>query len=384
MQIHINRDGQNYGPYSLDEARQYLASGNLIDTDLAWFEGAANWMPLSQVPGIAAQPRPAAAPVRAAAPVAIAAPDPATAGPPHDGDPAARRPAGFWKRVLATVVDYVVIVAIAVVLGLVIGLVLAVSGLSEGGIEAVSNLFGLVFGIVYYAALESSAWQGTVGKYVVGIVVTDNDGNRISFLRAFGRYFARILSLIPLFGGFLIAAFTRRKQALHDFVAGTLVLNRRADAGDLPGWAIALLLLPLSIVPLGILLAIAIPAYHDYAVRAQVAGALASAAGAKVAIAEHVLANRVLPASLDEVGTSALVPGGTLELRAGVLVLTLAAPGTVTDGMTLGLEPYQSADGTIAWRCGDAPPPAGASDIADGDAPSFSTLPEPLRPASCR
>ncbi|MFO0041626.1 MAG: DUF4339 domain-containing protein, partial [Pseudomonadota bacterium] len=68
MQIHINRDGQNFGPYTLDEARQYLASGNLIETDLAWFEGAANWMPLSQVPGVAPA-RPAAPVVAAGGPV---------------------------------------------------------------------------------------------------------------------------------------------------------------------------------------------------------------------------------------------------------------------------------------------------------------------------
>ncbi|MCE3004601.1 MAG: DUF4339 domain-containing protein, partial [Xanthomonadaceae bacterium] len=81
MQIHINRDGQNYGPYTLDEARQYLASGNLIDTDLAWFEGAANWMPLSQVPGIgpAARSAPAAPPAVPSAAAPVAAPSAARA-----------------------------------------------------------------------------------------------------------------------------------------------------------------------------------------------------------------------------------------------------------------------------------------------------------------
>ncbi|MCE3003537.1 MAG: RDD family protein, partial [Xanthomonadaceae bacterium] len=320
----------------------------------------------------------------AAAPVA--APSAARAPAAQDGgDPAARRPAGFWKRVLATLVDYVVIIVISLIAGLGLGVGLALSGLSETAIQWVANLFGLALGIAYYAVLESSSWQGTLGKYVVGIVVTDGEGRRISLLRAIGRYFAKFLSVIPLLGGFLMAAFTRRKQALHDYVAGTLVLNRRADAGDLPVWAIVLLLIPALMVPVGgILLAIAIPAYQDYTVRAQVAGALASAAGAKVAIAEYALTNRALPDSLEAAGASALVPGGTLELRDGVLVLTVAAPGTQADGTTLAIEPYQSADGNIAWRCGGSPPPAGASDIAEGDSQILSSLDSRFRPASCR
>jgi uncharacterized RDD family membrane protein YckC len=378
MQIHINRDGQNYGPYSLDEARQYLASGNLIATDLAWFEGAANWMPLSQVPGIGPAARPAAAAPQAPPMAAPRAAAPAYGtSPAAADDPAARRPAGFWKRVLAQVIDYLVLV---LPLGLINGVLL-----SGGGNQLLASLVGFVLGIAYYCVMESSSQQGTLGKMAVGIVVTDGDGNRITFLRALGRYFAKILSALPLLGGFLMAAFTGRKQALHDYVASTLVLNRRADARDLPGWAIALLILPVLAIPGGaILLAISIPAYQDYTVRAQVAGAVAAAGGAKVAIAEYALAQRALPGSLDDAGVAALVPGATLELREGVLVLTFAAPGSGADGATLALEPYQAADGSIVWRCGGAPPPPGATDIAEGDAQFLSSLDDQLRPQDCR
>ncbi|HSG54296.1 MAG TPA: RDD family protein, partial [Paracoccaceae bacterium] len=86
-----------------------------------------------------------------------------------------------------------------------------------------NNLLGLVLGIAYFAGMESSSFQATLGKKALGMVVTDLAGNRISFLRGVGRYFAKILSTIILFIGFIMVAFTGKKQGLHDMLAGTLV-----------------------------------------------------------------------------------------------------------------------------------------------------------------
>ena len=72
----------------------------------------------------------------------------------------------------------------------------------------------------------SSEKQATVGKMVLGMVVTDVNGGRISFGRATGRHFAKWLSALILGIGFLMAAFTERKQALHDMIADTLVVSR--------------------------------------------------------------------------------------------------------------------------------------------------------------
>jgi uncharacterized RDD family membrane protein YckC len=79
---------------------------------------------------------------------------------------------------------------------------------------------------IYYAALESSSWQATLGKKILGLRVTDLAGNRISFARASGRFFGMILSSMILGIGFLMAGFTARKQALHDILAGCLVLRQ--------------------------------------------------------------------------------------------------------------------------------------------------------------
>jgi len=75
----------------------------------------------------------------------------------------------------------------------------------------------------------SSGWQATVGKRALGMVVTGLDGRRISFARATGRHFAKYISALILFIGFIMAAFTAKKQALHDMIAETLVIHSGTD-----------------------------------------------------------------------------------------------------------------------------------------------------------
>ena len=97
--------------------------------------------------------------------------------------------------------------------------------IAEAGVQLVINLISIVTGWLYYALLESSSWQGTVGKKVLGIRVTDMNGNQISFGRATGRYFGLLLSGLICFIGFIMVAFTEKKQGLHDMLASTLVLK---------------------------------------------------------------------------------------------------------------------------------------------------------------
>ncbi|MCI5227953.1 MAG: RDD family protein [Candidatus Electrothrix sp. AX2] len=79
---------------------------------------------------------------------------------------------------------------------------------------------------LYSAFTESSVWQATLGKKALGIQVTDNDGDQISFWRATGRHWSKIISGIILCIGFIMVAFTKRKQGLHDMIAGTLVVKK--------------------------------------------------------------------------------------------------------------------------------------------------------------
>jgi uncharacterized RDD family membrane protein YckC len=87
-------------------------------------------------------------------------------------------------------------------------------------------LLRVVLHWLYYSLLESSAWQATLGKKALGLEVTDLDGNRISFGRATGRFFAKFISWMILFIGYIMAGFTEKKQALHDILAGTLVIRK--------------------------------------------------------------------------------------------------------------------------------------------------------------
>lgn len=141
---------------------------------------------------------------------------------------------GFWLRLVAYLIDGVILNIAGWALGMVFGLAISLGGIGEdaamGGVFALSG-FSLVTGWLYSAVLESSQWQATVGKKALSLVVTDEEGQRIGFGRATARYFAKILSMLILFFGFIMIGWTRRKQGLHDMIAGTLVY--KASSPDL-------------------------------------------------------------------------------------------------------------------------------------------------------
>jgi uncharacterized RDD family membrane protein YckC len=131
---------------------------------------------------------------------------------------------GFWVRLVALTLDYAVVFILLLTALLGIGGAVAVTGME--------TLMGLVAWLVltfgpflYWPVLESSGWQATVGKRIMGLQVTDADGGRLSFVHALLRMLAKIVSSIPFGLGFVLAAFTARKQALHDLIVRTLVVR---------------------------------------------------------------------------------------------------------------------------------------------------------------
>jgi uncharacterized RDD family membrane protein YckC len=138
--------------------------------------------------------------------------------------------AGFWLRFAAYLIDSILLGLIFFPLGLGLGLIMGATGNNQNpelmlGLNGGLNMVSLVVTWLYSSLLESSSWQGTVGKKLIGLRVTDLDGRRISFGRATGRHFGKILSGLICLVGFIMAAFTEKHQALHDQLAGTLVLT---------------------------------------------------------------------------------------------------------------------------------------------------------------
>jgi uncharacterized RDD family membrane protein YckC len=127
---------------------------------------------------------------------------------------------GFWRRFVAYVIDNILLSVVFWLLVLVLG---GIGG--DGGVFGAYTLAAIGW-LLYYAAMESSSNQATVGKMALGIKVTDLEGNRISFGRAVGRNLAKIISVLIFYIGFIMAAFTAKKQALQDMIAGTLVVKK--------------------------------------------------------------------------------------------------------------------------------------------------------------
>lgn len=137
--------------------------------------------------------------------------------------------AGFWRRFSAYIID-------AVIIGFFINtsywflLNLLQFGTMSNIPRNLTNIIftSLVFIITwcYYSGMESSPLQSTLGKLLVGIYVTDSERKRISFGKATGRFFGKIISGLIITIGYLLAGFTKKKQALHDIMAGCLVLKK--------------------------------------------------------------------------------------------------------------------------------------------------------------
>jgi uncharacterized RDD family membrane protein YckC len=130
---------------------------------------------------------------------------------------------GFWIRLVAYIID-------AILLNIVVGIIGVAVGLNMYSVDVErfdpsTGLASIVIAWLYFALMESSARGATLGKMAVGLRVVTDQGERLSFARATGRYFAKFVSAVILLIGFIMIAFTDRKRGLHDMIAGTLVIK---------------------------------------------------------------------------------------------------------------------------------------------------------------
>lgn len=148
---------------------------------------------------------------------------------------------GFWKRTFAFMIDSILLSFVVWIIGSLLSpfmYVLMSANVGEmspedvllagaAGSYMLYTMAGQVVNWLYFSILESSAWQATIGKKLLNIKVVDEEGKRITFLRGTGRYLAKFLSVLSLGIGFMMSGWTKKKQALHDKIAKTYVINAK-------------------------------------------------------------------------------------------------------------------------------------------------------------
>jgi uncharacterized RDD family membrane protein YckC len=307
--------------------------------------------------------------------------------------------AGFWRRVAAALADALLLIA---------ALLLAGHALGQPHLllheHHLAGLIGALVALVYATAFESSVWQATPGKILLRLRVTDLAGQRLTPTRALLRHLAQALSLATLLVGFVMAAFTRRRQCLHDKLAGTLVVRRGFSAlqvAQAPAaqawsrWIVVAVISPLAAS--GILLLSlwfdqqpppAVPATGaHYAARTQVTAALYYASDAMDQAEEQFQSGGdftlVNIASFD-LDAEALRTISALSVAAGSIHITFGGESDAgLHGHTLTLTPALDSEGNVAWVCGYAAVPEDYEIVHD-DYLSLTDVEPALLPADCK
>lgn len=250
----LNQDNVPTGPFTRAQVAEKLEAGEFSLESLAFVEGLTQWTPLRDVLAkvdAAAMPVPVIPPPSFTPPPAMSPPvAPAYSYAATMQPPGHLVYGGFWLRFAAYFIDALIlcipVIILLVILGMAVGGFAAMTaGFSQSsgnensdravnvalpaGVILFELVIGVGFGVVswlYYALLESGPGQSTYGKRVMGLKVTNMAGERISFGHASGRFFSKIITgLVPFAIGYIMAGLTERKQALHDLIAGTLVIR---------------------------------------------------------------------------------------------------------------------------------------------------------------
>ena len=374
--------GQRKGPITQQQLLDAVAEGRIRPATLVWREGLAQWQPFSAMEHELRPATEAIPPLPASIPPALVETNPfATSPSGFVADWAYATNSnevvygGFARRFLALLLDSLILWVISIVLFVVLAIVIGTSaqGRPQYFLWAYPAMF--LISLLYSSVLESSSHQATFGKRALGIKVTDLDGKPIGWGRAVGRWFGRLLSGFLFCIGYLMTLFTSRKQALHDMLASTLVVDRWAytqhperqkNGGSGAIAAVCILLLGFFVI-VPILAAIAIPQYQTYVMRSQVSNAYGSAEALKPNLIEAYRREQRCPTNGE---------GGLLEAQAYAtqfvsainigasnndanqctLEVTLLSTNFAINGKHLWLS-TSPASGTPGWTC--------SSDVAE-------------------
>ncbi|HZP11281.1 MAG TPA: RDD family protein, partial [Nevskiaceae bacterium] len=287
--------------------------------------------------------------------------------------------AGHWARIGAALLDSMICTGLFMFVMMVLGFYMGTQGAKAkppSG-ESIAMIYAVLIGaqIAYFTITQGGSKMASLGKRATDLIVVTTRGEPIGYGRALARYlvlfFTGFLFSLPL----LVILFTRKHQGLHDLICGTVVIDKRtfdrsrwdyeAVAGSpnsSSGAVIAVVLLFFFIFMIGILAAIAIPAYQDYLMRAKVSEALLKTSDVKERYAAYVKEHQAWPASIDDLkAPSSLRLAGNGEVAFEIadghaLMLTLHGDPAL-DGKRIELVPI-GTEGAFEWKCRvvDLPP----------------------------
>lgn len=259
--------------------------------------------------------------------------------------------AGFWKRFAALFIDGLLVTVASILLFLILALVLGMQSALMIGL-----FYLLMFGLsaYYFVSMEAGPNSATFGKRWLKLRVLDVDGNRLSTGRALVRWLAHGISNITFYIGYLIQPFTERKQALHDIISTTTVVDDEPN-GNSTGLIIGLIAGTVIIVVLiGIVAAIAIPAYATYVGKAQVAQAYPQAMSATKVLDQFFAANGKLPDTVAEAnlpGYESDAAALRYDTQSGQVIVEYSQGQGVLSGRHLNFTPILLIDNTLEWKC---------------------------------
>lgn len=207
------KNNERFGPIGKVELLDKLNQKIITNESLVWTEGLEDWVKIKEVPELKQHQTP---------------PTPAKKKEINSANSSNTTKrlqfAGFWRRAFAMIIDIIVMmIALFFLAG---SFMLLTSTTSPDSTEGWSTILAFFLGWLYYAIWESSEYQATLGKMALGLKVTDTDGNQIDFGKASGRYFGKIISGLIFYIGYIMAAFTKKKQALHDMMSDCLVIKK--------------------------------------------------------------------------------------------------------------------------------------------------------------
>ncbi len=383
---YVDADHNRQGPVSDEALALAFRQGRVNRDTLVWRDGLALWVPLEgHLAGLPLSP-PAAAPsggpgVAGQPPSDLSPMGQATAGQHFDGVV----DAGFIRRLGAYLIDSMLVGSVfyAVILVGMVVLAVVAAGQDLDGDGLVAGFVALyllypVMSLGYYAGMESSSLQATVGKLALGIKVVDGQGRRLGFGRAAARWAGSIVSYLILYIGFFMAGWTRRKQALHDLMASTYVVDKWAytdqpgrQVRELNGCLVAVVVgvLVMGVLAVaGILAAVSVPAYQDYVVRSRVVAAYTEGSAASAQMREFQAQTDRCPRDGAELGLAAPVSADIQE------ILVIEDPdGTCEIAVTLrDLDALKRAAGGVLYvgRDPDGIPTCSAEGVPDRLLPS--------------